>query len=338
MQKLIFAVVLLLAVLFVIGQFAEMQAIVDTLQRGDWRFLLLAIGVEIAWLLNVAASYRAILQAAGVEEKVEKLFILAAAANFVNVVTPTAGMGGMALFITEAHRRGYSAARVTIAGVLYVVFDYAGFLCVLALGLVVLLRRHNLNSAEIIATAILVLIAVGWSILLYLGMRSAQELGRTLAWMARLVNGLLRPFIRHDYLSEKRAHEFAHDAAQGLHDLRRNPRSLLLPFALALSNKAFLISILLFVFMAFKVPFSAGTLVAGFSVGYLFLIVSPTPSGIGVVEGMLTLVLGSLFVPIGAAAVITLAYRGITFWLPLLFGLVAFRFLSHRDEIRPAAS
>ncbi len=314
-----------------------MQAIIDTFQRGDWRYLLLALLVEIAWLVNVAASYRAILQATGIEERVEKLFLLATAANFVNVVTPTAGMAGMAVFITEARRRGYSAARVTIAGVLYVLFDYVGFLCVLALGLLVLVRRHNLNTAEIVATGILLVIAAVWSILLYLGMRSAQEMGRALAWMARLVNRLVHPFLRREYLSEKRAHEFAHDAAEGLHELRRNPRALLLPFALALSNKAFLISIMLFVFLAFKIPFSPGTLIAGFSVGYLFLIVSPTPSGIGVVEGVLTLVLSTLYVPLGAAWVITLAYRGITFWLPLFFGLFAFRYLSHSGEVKTPA-
>ena len=44
-------------------------------------------------------------------------------------------------------------------------------------------------------------------------------------------------------------------------------------------------------------------------------------------EGVLTVTLRSLNVPLGSAAVITLAYRGFTFWLPLLFGIVAFRIL-----------
>ena len=57
----------------------------------------------------------------------------------------------------------------------------------------------------------------------------------------------------------------------------------------------------------------------------LFYIVSPTPGGLGFVEGALILVLTSLGVPQAGATVVTLAYRGITFWLPFLLGFVALR-------------
>jgi glycosyltransferase 2 family protein len=86
-------------------------------------------------------------------------------------------------------------------------------------------------------------------------------------------------------------------------------------------------------FLAFKVVVSSGTIVAGYSIGYLFLIVSPTPAGLGVVEGMLTLTLRSMYVPIGAAAVVTLGYRCFTFWLPFLFGLISFRWLERSSRI-----
>jgi hypothetical protein len=67
--------------------------------------------------------------------------------------------------------------------------------------------------------------------------------------------------------------------------------------------------------------------VAGFAIGYLFLIVSPTPSGIGFVEGAMTLALTTLRVPLAAATIITLAYRGITLWLTLLYGAIAMRWI-----------
>jgi len=97
---------------------------------------------------------------------------------------------------------------------------------------------------------------------------------------------------------------------------------------LALSGKAFQVSILFLVFMAFQQPFSVGTLIAGFSIGYLFVIVSPTPAGIGFVEGILTLTLTSLRVPLAAAAVISLAYHGMVLWLPLSYGALSFRWIT----------
>ena len=84
-------------------------------------------------------------------------------------------------------------------------------------------------------------------------------------------------------------------------------------------------AILAAAFLAFDVPFSAGTIVGGFSIGYLFLIVSPTPSGIGVVEGLMPLALSSLRVAWSQGVIVTLAYRAVTFWVPLGVGAVAFR-------------
>ena len=330
MRKFLIAVVFLLGVIFVITRLAEVKEIVDTLKRGDIRYILLALAVQAIWLLNIAASYQAIYRTLCIEEKLSSLFFMAAGANFANVVAPTAGMSGVAVFATEAKRRGYSPALATLTGVLFVLFDYAGFLCILAVGLIILLRRNNITSTEIIASGIFVILASAITALLFLGLRSAEALGNVLTWLANHINRGLHPFIHHPYLSEVRAMEFAHDAAQGLTEIRRNPRNLVLPLILALSSKTLLIIVLYLVFLAFKVPASVGTLIAGFSISYLFLIISPTPSGLGIVEGVLTLVLSSMYISLGAAAVITIAYRGITFWLPLLLGAIALRFL-HSD-------
>jgi uncharacterized protein (TIRG00374 family) len=335
MRSLLIAIVLLLGLIFVFVNLADMQATVETLQRGNWLFLLLAFGVQAAWVLNVAASFRAVYRAIGLDEEIGRLFMAVSAANFINVVAPSGGMGGIAVFISQARRRGYSAARVTVAGGLVVLFDYIGFLCVLFVGLLVLMRRNNLNMVELTSTAILVFVAGVLAGLIYLGMHSAEEMGRALAWMARLVNRIFRPFIHREYLSEQRAFAFAHDAHEGLAQLRQQPGNLLLPAALGLSSKALLVVILFLAFMAFGVPFSPGTLIAGFSIGYLFLIVSPTPAGIGFVEGALTLGLRSLHVPLGDATVVALAYRGLTLWIPLFFGMLAFRWLSRGENVKP---
>jgi hypothetical protein len=169
---------------------------------------------------------------------------------------------------------------------------------------------------------------------MYLGMRSARTLGNVLAWLARQINRLLWSLFHRPYLSETRAHLFALEIEEGLQELRDNPHSLFPALVLALTNKTLLISILLLVFLSFKAPISLGTLVAGFSVAYLFLIVSPTPSGIGVVEGVMVLVLRSMYIPLGTAVLISLTYRGITFWLPLLFGLFAFRRLARTRDLK----
>ena len=336
MRKIVIVIVLLLGIALVIFSFAELKNISDTLKHSNWRFLAVALFFECLWLYNVAITYGVLYRLVGLHEDKKRLLLVSTAATFVNVIAPTAGIGGMAVFLDDAKRRNHSSGRVTVVGALFVLFDYVAFLCVLALGWVVLIRRNNLNAGEITASLILLGLAIAFAALIYLGYRSATALGNALAWMARLVNRVLRPFIHREYLSEGRAHEFSAEMGEGLSTIRGKKRNLIWPFLFALNSKALLICVLAFTFLAFGTPFTVGTLVGGFSIGYLFLIVSPTPSGLGIVEGMLTVALNTLRVKLDAAVLITLIYRALTFWFPLAVGGVAFRLLQGKPKEKPS--
>jgi hypothetical protein len=332
MRKIIVALILFLAIALIIIRFSELKSIADTIKNSDLRFLIAALIIEVIWLFNSATKYRVLYRLVELKEENYRLVLVATAANFVNVIAPSVGIGGMAVFLDDAKRHNYSSGRVTVVGALYLMFDYLAFLCVLALGWVVLIRRNNLNAGEITASLIMLALAIFFAMILYLGYKSAVQLGHVLAWMTRLVNRILRPFIHRDYLSEEQAHFFACEVAEGLSIIRGKGRELIWPFLFALNNFALLICVLMFTFLAFETPFTVGTLVGGFSIGYLFLIVSPTPAGLGVVEGVLTVALNTLRVKWAAAALITLTYRAVTFWFPLAVGAVAFRILNNRPK------
>ena len=328
MRKFLVLLILFLGVIFVIFSFSELENTVTTLQQGNLWYILLAFLIQIGWFFLVGITYRSLYRLLGMHESILNLTKVAAAATFVNVVMPTAGVGGIAIFVNAAKKSGHSTGKVTLAATLFVLFDYAAFLAVLALGWIVLFRRNDLNAGEITASLILLTIALVLGFTLYLGSRSAEAMGRFLARLAHLVNTILRPFIRRDYLREERAYEFAQEMADGLSSLPDRPRGLLKPLFLAFLNKGLLICILLCAFLAFQVSYSPGTIIGGFAIGYLFMVVSPTPSGIGVVEGALPLALNSLRVAWSQAVVLTIVYRAMTFWVPLGIGAWAFRTLN----------
>ena len=325
MRKFLVLLILFLGVVFVILSFSELEHTLATLQQGNLWYILLALLIEIGWFFLVGITYRSIYRLLGMRESIINLTKVAAAATFVNVVMPTAGVGGIAIFVNAAKKDGHSTGKVTLAAALFVLFDLAAFLAVLGMGMIVLIRRNDLDAGEISASLILLSIASVLAFTLYLGFRSAELMGNFLARLSRLANAILRPFIRRDYLREERAHEFAHEMADGLVSLPDRPRGLLKPLFLAFVNKGLLICILLCAFLAFEVPFSSGTIIGGFAIGYLFMIVSPTPAGIGVVEGVLPLALRGLRVIWSQAVVVTIVYRAMTFWVPLGVGALAFR-------------
>jgi uncharacterized protein (TIRG00374 family) len=332
MRKFLFILVLFLGAAFVYLSFGELESILEILQHGNLWFFLLAVLIQLAWFWMMGMIYQSLYRVLDMQESISRLALLSASATFVNIVAPTIGMSGMAFFIAHAARNGKSVGKVTVVTVLGLFLDYAAFLIVLTLGLIVLFRRNDLDPTEIAASGVMFAIAAGFGFLLYLGSRSAEALGNALAWMARLVNRIVYPVRKRAYLSEDRAHEFAHEMADDLRSLPEKSRSLLIPLLYSLVGKALLMCVLVSVFMAFKVPFTAGTIIGGFAISYLFLIITPTPAGVGIIEGVMPLALSSLRVPWSEAVVITLAYRGITFWIPLALGATSFRMLQREDR------
>lgn len=336
MKKFFVFLILFLGVVVVAFSFSELETIILTLQKAHLGFFLIAILIQIVWFVSSGRMYQSIFHLLGIHEDVITLSRIATAANFINVVAPTAGAGGVALFAAEAKRRGHPAGKATVAAALFLLLDLAAFLVILSLGLIVLIRRNDLDAGEISASFILFGTAAVFAFVLYVGYRSAEKLGNLLAKFVRGINRVVRLFRKENYLSEDRAHEFAHELADGFAGLTEKPTSLIRPVMWGIFDKGLLMLILMCSFLAFEVPFSAGTIIAGFSIAYLFLIVSPTPSGIGIVEGIMPVALSSLNVNWSQAVVITLIYRAVTFWVPLGVGAWAFRTL-HTERAQPVS-
>jgi glycosyltransferase 2 family protein len=334
MRKVLLAIILMLGILLVLFSFSEIQDITNALKAGNLYFLLAGFLFELIWLLNLGITFKRLYHLIGIKERSSHLFWVASAANLINVVAPSAGIGGIAIFIDDAKRNDHPTGHVTIVGALFVLYDYVAFLCFLALGWVVLIRRNNINPGEITASFILLGLAIGLSAILYLGYKSRERLTRFLLKIARMINRILKPILHRPYLKEENAEQFALELSEGLHAIKGKKKDLVWPFLFSLNNKSILLVILAICFFTFQIPFSFGTLVAGLSIGYLFLIVSPTPAGLGFVEGALTITLNTLRVPLGSAVLITLTYRAITFWFPLAIGALALRVLKIDKKIK----
>src|SRR3990172_929686 len=327
MRKLLLAAVLLLAIIFIVTRLSDLEQIAETFRRGVPLWLLLAVLVHLASVFNNGATLRSLYRLLGLKEGVGRLMMLWCSSVFFTTVTSSGGWGGMAVFVTDGRKRGLPAARVTVASAMYYLYDFVSALLVVGVGLIVLLRRGQLDTGEILASIVLAVYALllaGWLILAW---RSPERLGTVLTRGGSVINRLVRPFVRRDYLDLQRARTLAHDMGAGLTEVRRSPEGLLLPIALSLSHKALTVAILFLCFLAFSQPFSVGTLIAGYSLGYIFTVVTPTPAGIGFVEGILTLAFSGFGIPVATSAVIALAYRGITLWLSLLYGMLSFRWV-----------
>ena len=306
----------------VVTRYAEIEQLSVILSTGRWPWVLAAVVLVVAYYLVYTALYQSAFEVVDVRSRVRELLPVVLAALFLNVAAPTGGASGTALFVDDAVRRKQSAARTAAGVLLEYIAMFCAFLLILAVGMTVLFISQDLQTYEVIAALLLLLLVSGLTGVLLLGLWNVVLLREMLGWVQRAVNGLTARLKRPDFLDESWADRNTLQFMEAAQEIAAHPQRLVHTLSIALMAHLVNLTCLYTLFLAFDQPVEFGILVAGYSMAILFWIVSPTPQGIGVVEGVMALVFTSLHVPATRATVIALAFRGLTFWLPFALGFV----------------
>ncbi|MEW6171552.1 MAG: lysylphosphatidylglycerol synthase transmembrane domain-containing protein [Bacillota bacterium] len=323
MYRFLFALLMFFAVLFLASHYAESQKLLYILKRGNPFWVLAALVFETLFLFNRAGFYHAIYRVVGVTESWKRMVLLVSAGSFVGLVAPGGTFSGTALIVLDAVKRGATLARAVLVNVIYYLFDYGAFCVVLTAAFGYLWINNSLTAYEGMAAALLLVFVCAQVVILALAVRWPGRLVRLFGGAARFGRFVFPP-LRRQKIDEKVA-TFLDGLVEAVEWLAKRPQGLLRVALHALLVEVLSVCILGAVFMAFAGRVPPGTLVAGYAVGVLFMIISITPSGIGVVEGAMAATLASLGVRSETAVLVTFVYRGITVWLPFLGGILSFR-------------
>lgn len=318
-----------LLVLLVIGfiwlaavKLTEIEKLADTLAQGKIHWILAAVLLQVLYYLLYSGVYQSAFATVDVPSKLRELLPVTFASIFVNVVAPSGGASGAALFVDDAARRGQSAARAAVGTILVLIADFGAFTLILLVGLAVLFISHDLALYQVVAALILIVVTLSLAGMLLLGLLHPERLRQLLSQIQQAVNRAGSWFRRPALLNHNWSHKNAAEFTEAALAMAARPWQLARTVAVALAAHLVGVASLYALFLAFQFPITFGPLIAGYSMAILFLIVSPTPMGVGVVEGVTPLVLISLEVPAAVATVVVLAFRGLSFWLPMFIGFV----------------
>ncbi|MDQ0287602.1 uncharacterized protein (TIRG00374 family) [Desulfofundulus luciae] len=310
------------AVALHLGQAAEIRR---TLQQGRWWWIAAAILLQVVFLINQSALYHAAYRMVRLPVGFGRLLELVMSAAFVSTVVPGGTISGTGLMVYDAVRRGLDAARAALANVIFFIFDYLAFLVILLLALFYLFSRGNLQSYELAATAVLAC-GVGTLLLLLLLLACRPALFATLAGrLARAACRLSRKLEGHALHWEEKAGEITGRLSDALQAMIKNRPALLRAATHALLVEGIGLMQLQALFLAFGQSPGAGRLITGYAVGVLFMIVSITPQGVGLMEGAMTAAYASTGIPLEQAVLVTFIYRALSLWLPMIGGFIFFK-------------
>lgn len=314
----IFVLVALVTLGIIVTHRTEALEVLHTLERGNPFWIFIALFLQGVFFCLQAALFWAAFRMVGVQSRVSHLLLLWFRSIFVSTVAPTLGA---AVFIQDAAQRGESPVRAAAGTIVVKVVDMGTLLLMIAVGFVYLGLHHDLTGYELLASLFLGLIVAGWAGVLLMGLWNPTLLRGLLEGLRKAVACVFRLVRRPSLLPEDWATLSTKELSECARLIQTEPRRWLLPTGIALVAHfidLFSLSALLHAFHATVAP---GVLVAGFSVGILFWIVSLTPEGIGTVEGVMGLTFASLGVPLAQATAVALAFRGLAYYLPLVIGV-----------------
>lgn len=336
-SQIFLLVVSLLFIIVFIFKFGELSNALELLATGSWFFLAAAVGLQILSIVNKGAFYHSIYDYFGGSDTLKRLTVLAVAANFVNLVAPTAGLSGMAIFISEAEHQGMSKSRAIFVNIFAYFLIYTVFTIVLLFGLFYLFFVHQLQRYILISAAILFGVIIVILIAIFIALEGAARVKNLIGLVARIVNSIVGFLYRRKVIIKNTD---VHIMGQEVHDsiriLQKKIKALWLPVVHVALLEAIDILTLYYLFLAFSFPVYPGALITLYSISVLFTLVSITPSGLGVVEATMIFVATGLGIPVELATVVVIGYRIITFWLPFVLGYFGFRKIQNEKLIRLA--
>jgi len=246
---------------------------------GQLEWVLAAAILQVLYYTVFAAMFKSAFLTVDVKSRVCDLLSVTLSALFINMVAPTWGSAGAALYVDDAAHRGESSARAAAGTLLAQAADFSAFAIILTGGIAYLLMRHRLKGYEIVGTVVLLVITFSLVSALLLGLWRPTLLRKLLDSVESGVNDLAkrvhRPSLLHDGWASRSASDFS-SAAKAIGD---HPERLAITVGFALVAHLINIASLCTLFLAFHQPIALDPLVAGYAMGILFWNVSPVFPG-----------------------------------------------------------
>lgn len=293
-----------LAIIIVVNLGEEKHILTLLSQAKPW-WLIAGVGLQIATYICAGAMWYQVFVSAGHRPPFTSLVILSVEMLSINQIVPVVGMAGNIVLIRTIRRMGMPYALAMDALLVEILAKFASFAVVGPLTLLVLFLYHDITAVVVWLVVIFSLVAVSVSLgILWL---LDHRVWRPPSWLGRwkMVKGLIETI---EHISPERV---------------RSP--MLITKTAALYTAIFFLdaATLYVMLQAIGLSVNPVTPFVALIIASMASNVSILPSGdLGSFEVACAGTLSLMGVPVAAALAGTLLLRSLTYWLPLIPGLL----------------
>jgi len=326
-KKRLFRYSFLVVIFLMLGWFlsknlTEIRQSFDTTVSSLTGMMFMAFLVILVSMGLYVVALRKIFQTGGAKYKFWEMFNLQLSALAVNIIIPTGGASGAVIYADDYKDKGFSRASAIINYFILVISEYTAISILLLASIVYLFLNHSLGARVYLPAGIFIgLTAVSY----YLMFQAANKKSlarRGLTKLVGFISAFLGHFLKKKYQAEGMVEKVSEEALAAKKFVKEQPRFLFVLIGIQLIVHLLRMVALFLIFYSLGYQITANVLLAGYIIGMVLVVVSPTPSGVGFVEGAMYLMYTSLGVPGAVASTATIIYRFMQFWLPFFVGMI----------------
>lgn len=304
---------------------SELSRVLDVLRQANAVWLVLAVLPQAGTYYTDALTYTQAMGMLRIKAKLANAFSMALSMEFLNDITPSFGAASNIYLTAMLRDRGLNPGQAGLTLMVQSTTSFVAFSVALLAAAGYLLARGELNTATAIGATIFIGVGAVFWMLIALSLVSDKRLVR----LTRISKSIGEKILRRPF-SENSLERFIYDVRNGRKAMGQSRRYFLAIVVTKISRFFFEGLTIFVLFKAFGLNVSYEVALLGFLVAMLLSTFSFLPGGLGSFETLMVLTYKSHGVPLETAGVVTLAYRVITFWLPMPAGMLAF----HRTMTR----
>jgi len=313
LKEIFAALMILLAIVFFRSERSELQSIWPQITHSDSKWIFTGCVVTLIYILLQAGIYRQTFATISIRVKWPHTIVLFLKRNLLSVFLPAGGISSLAYTPSQIRNAGLSKTQVHQASGLY---GFVNLLSVIIVGLPIIVISV-LHTPLIKHTWMPVIATCAFILLLFIAARSIKRKGLLFSWLVKRFPSITPTL---------------HDLFDASIQLRRFLGAVIYSVGIELCG----ILHVYIAMLALDVPAHIGAAALGYIIAVLMMIMSPFLKGLGAVEFSMVYVMEQAGYPTAQALSITLLFRILEFWLPLLSGVLAFAWKGRHFFLRIA--
>jgi len=272
------------------------------------------------------------------KQPLKRMFKVALELNFVNHVFPSGGVSGFSYFTARLKPFGISTAQATLTQTMRFVLTFASFVGLLFIGLFLLALGGSASNMIIFVTcslAFLVVFTIVAGTYIISSKSRIHSFTQTATKLINKVLQLVRP--KHpETINLQKVEKTFNETHENYKILRDKLPQLKTPFYYSTLANVTELATIYVVYIAYGQFVNPGAVIIAYALANFAGLIAVLPGGIGVYEGLMTLVLVSAGVPAGLAISVTVMYRVINLAISLPVGYYYYnRALAKLDKSVP---